>query len=511
MAVKLQQPKFAKDFWSIFLKRAQWVFLLAELIAFAVIILSMLATGFLQHQLLNALIILAAFLFLSGVTTIFMLSYVMRPLRDILQAIVHISGEPSLAPPNPNNPKYEKDGFRDVLQTLYELDSQRSKTANASIVKNTGPSRSLLSAALDETSCGFVIMSHDRQISYANKAAPIAIDKDGVSHLSLLFPENNTLDQWLDQADQSAVHAEMLWNRVADRLPDEEGRRFFDVLASYDKGAPAEVVLTLVDRTNLYGVSEEELDFIAFAAHELRGPITVIRGYADVLTDELSSTLTDEQKELFRRLIVSANRLSNYVNNILNTSRYDRRHLKVHLSEKSVADVYNTIRDDMALRASSQNRLLSVAIPTTLPTIPADTASLGEVFSNLIDNAIKYSSDGGTIEVAAEQKGDFVEFTVTDHGIGMPGSVVSNLFQKFYRSHRSRENVAGSGIGLYISKAIVESHGGNISARSVEGSGSVFTVTLPTYASVADKLATDNEALLSDRHGWIKNHAMYRG
>lgn len=168
----------------------------------------------------------------------------------------------------------------------------------------------------------------------------------------------------------------------------------------------------------------------------------------------------------------------------------------------------------MQLRASAQNRLLSVAIPTGLPTIAADSASLSEVFGNLIDNAIKYSNEGGAIAVSASVKGDFVEIAVEDHGIGMPGNVVSNLFQKFYRSHRSRETVAGTGIGLYISKAIVESHGGTISVRSEEGKGSTFIVSLPTFQSVADKLKAgnnSNEGFIEQNSGWIKNHSMYRG
>ena len=228
----------------------------------------------------------------------------------------------------------------------------------------------------------------------------------------------------------------------------------------------------------------------------------------------LADQTKPDQKELFKRLIVSANRLSGYINNILNTAKYDRRHLNINLVQDSVATIYATITDDMALRASSQNRLLSVTIPDDLPAIAADRASLSEVMANLIDNAIKYSSEGGVITVSAEQKGDFIEFTVADQGIGMPGSVVKNLFQKFYRSHRSRETVAGSGIGLYISKAIVESHGGTITVRSAEGEGSTFTVSIPTYASIADKLSAahnSNEAFISQGRGWIKNHSMFRG
>jgi two-component system phosphate regulon sensor histidine kinase PhoR/two-component system sensor histidine kinase VicK len=216
-----------------------------------------------------------------------------------------------------------------------------------------------------------------------------------------------------------------------------------------------------------------------------------------------------------KRLVVSANRLSSYVNNILNASRYDRRHLKVHLREESISDIYSSIDDDMQLRASSQNRMLSVHFPDNLPTIAADRASISEVLSNLIDNAIKYSNEGGIVNVTASSDEGFVKVSVEDRGIGMPGSVVSNLFHKFYRSHRSRETVAGTGIGLYICKAIVESHGGKISVRSTEGEGSTFEFILPIYSTVAEKLQSNNnsnEGLIDhDESGWIKNHAMYRG
>ena len=169
----------------------------------------------------------------------------------------------------------------------------------------------------------------------------------------------------------------------------------------------------------------------------------------------------------------------------------------------------------MQLRAASQGRLLTIDFPEVLPTVAADANSMSEVLGNLIDNAVKYSNEGGTIEVTAKVSGTFVETSVTDHGIGMPGNVVQNLFHKFYRSHRSRETVAGTGIGLYISKAIVESNGGEVGVRSIEGRGSTFTFTLPIYATVADKLSQDganNQTFIEHASGsWIKNHGAFRG
>ena len=273
-------------------------------------------------------------------------------------------------------------------------------------------------------------------------------------------------------------------------------------------------MLIAYDESDIYQPEDDGLDFISFAAHELRGPITVIRGYLDVLSLELEDVLTAEQKELFQRLIVSGNRLSGYINNILNTSKYDRRHLKIHLSEESLARIYQTIRDDMNLRASSQHRQLVVDIPDNLPTVAADPSSISEVLSNLIDNGIKYSNNGGIVRVNAAVEGAFVKVSVGDNGIGMPANVVGNLFHKVYRSHRSRETVAGTGIGLYICKAIVESHGGTISVSSTEGVGSTFSFTLPVYASVAETLQANghiNTALVA-RHGEsITNHATYSG
>lgn len=521
----LHKPQLVKDFWPRFKRGAVVMIILLQVLILVALAAILNTSGFFKDNPFGFAATLVAQSILGVVASLIIYHVVARPIKHLLAALVHVAGEPTnIAPPNPNEEKFEKSGFKPVLQTIYQLASDvkdpiseptgisgSSAAAQAAVSPAV---QSILSTALDQAICGFVIMNQQRQIIYASKATPLKVDTNSVQSLDLLFTQNDTLEKWWDECEQNAVHAEKTWPRIPNKLPNEEDRRFFDVIASYNKGAESEMVLTLIDRTHLYEIGEEELDFIAFAAHELRGPITVIRGYIDVLGDELSEKLENDQKELFRRLAVSANRLSGYINNILNTSRYDRRHLRMHLVETTMGAVYDTIRDDMALRSSSQNRLLTVTIPEGLPSIAADTASLGEVFGNLIDNAIKYSNEGGAITVTGSSKGDFVELAVQDRGIGMPSSVVSNLFQKFYRSHRSRETVAGTGIGLYISKAIVESHGGNISVRSEDGHGSTFIVTLPTYKTVADKLKAGNngnETLINNDGSWIKNHNMYRG
>lgn len=513
MEVK-KSPRLASQFWPEFFKRKIILVVLVQIIIsiFAGVILIL--TGLLTVDSIELWAIVGGFFIINLATSLLIIITATRPTKDLMAAIINISGEqPALKLPNPNTAKNERTGFRDALQTIYELSVSKEKEKINDKESSSSLQTSTITNALDMTSSGFIALDKQRKVLYSNKSAPIHTDNDGIKIIDLLFNGSDTLNSWLDSCEEHSVHDENIWIRVADRLPNEEGRRFFDVIASYQKGSAVETVLTLIDRTSSYTVDEENLDFISFAAHELRGPITVIRGYLDVLEDELADELKDDQAELFHRLVVSSNRLSGYIDNILNTSRYDRRHLKMNLTEDTVAAIYDTISDDMKLRAGAQNRLLTVSFLPDLPTIAADRASIGEVFGNIIDNAIKYSNEGGAVNVTAKANGDFVDVSIVDNGIGMPESVVSQLFQKFYRSHRSRETVAGSGIGLYISKAIVESHGGKISVRSEDGHGSTFTISLPIYATVADKLRAgdnSNEGLISEGNGWIKNHSMYR-
>jgi signal transduction histidine kinase len=491
-------------------KQSFWLVFGAQLlIVFIVAIIALVTNQYQIGSIAFWLMVLACIII--GVSIHYcLLLYMTRPAVDLVKAVVLVAGEPTdTTPPNPNIPRYEHNGFREILQTVYELSTVASSepTPQSSI-------NDIIAEGLTNTSTGVLILDKDRKVIYHNPKAPVRIDPSDNVIPELVFDGDISLDKWLDECDQNAVHAERTWQRVPSKLPGEHGRRIYDVTASYSKNSRAETILTLFDRTAVYSPEEDDMDFISFAAHELRGPITVIRGYLDVLDDELQPVLKDDQAELLGRLIVSSNRLSSYVSNILNASRYDRRHLKFHVTEQTLTDSYDLIKDDMQLRAVAQNRLLIVNIPDDLPTVAIDINGISEVLGNLIDNAIKYSNEGGQVLVTAKVVGNFVQVSIEDHGIGMPSNVLGNLFHKFYRSHRSRETVAGTGIGLYISKAIVESHGGTIDVRSTENKGSTFSFTVPIYASVADKLnqsGGSNERLIERGGGWIKNHSLFRG
>lgn len=480
----------------------------ALLIALAVLLI-----GLGLHWLIVLVLILLPVAVLQAFAFVLIGKYALDPLDFITRTITQVSNQPHhTMPPNLNGTQHERTGFKLMVDTIYGLAVSGPNEA----VSATAASSSLQTAMLDKLPGGVIALDENRRILFANQLAPVTTDDAGEKSIQLLFDGEDTLESWLTVVESSQVSATKSWNRIQNTLPGEQDRKVYDIVASYQKNGSggADTLILLVDQTNHYAVDEEDMDFIALAAHELRGPITVIRGYLDMLRPELESSLSDDHKQLFDRLEVSSSRLSGYVSNILNAAKYDRRHLKLHLREDTLSEVYGLVADDLALRASTQGRILSITLPSDLPTIAADRNSLSEVMANLVDNAIKYSREGGQVLVTAAVDGDTVRFNVQDFGMGIPASVVGNLFSKFYRSHRSKHAVAGTGLGLYISKAIIESHGGRVSLTSHEGEGSTFSFSVPIYATVADKLLAgdaENQGIIETSSGWIKNHSMYRG
>ncbi len=511
--VQPEQEPTIHEYWPRYWRRTLFLVITMQIIGLLVVGVALLLSGISDADSLEFWITLIAVLFTTILINWIVLYIVTEPLKQLTAAMAKIAGERSpLSPPNPNADRYAKSGLRPLLRWIYEDTNAKkdSQSTQAIAASDNG----VLEAFTHSTS-SFVIFDQDYNITIATEHAPLIVTEDGTKRLDLDFLNDTSLSDWIKECDEHVVNAEKTWLYIGTRPVGDPKRRVYDLTATYNKGSAHPVSVLLLEKTGEYGPDDSDLNFIAFAAHELRGPITVIRGYLDTLNDELADVVDAEQKELFERLIVSANRLSGYVNNILNSARYDRRHFSVRLVETSIASIYDSIADDMRLRATSQHRLLWVDLSHRLPTIAADPSSIGEVLGNLIDNAIKYSNESGTIEVTAEQHGSNLEVSVRDHGIGMPSNVVSNLFHKFYRSHRSRETVAGTGIGLYISKAIVESNGGTMSVQSVEGEGSTFTFSLPIYSSVADKIEStggDSREFVAHNSGsWIKNHGSIRG
>ena len=504
-------PRIA-DFYPKLFSRSWLMFLFAEIIVVSLVVTIFSLTVRWLDPDIAFIVTLVSLVLIQSLVSYLLLLYTLKPTKIIMQALVYTSGEPSTEqPPNRNDPRFQENGLSHILDVLYAKEAHIEPTGTGPVSNDDFRIRLLESLPI-----GMIALDDHNRVIAKNSRAPVYIDEDRIARIQLNFSTvSDSLDDWLDKVSSSQISAEKIWPRISNVAPGSTtNRQLFDVLAHYKKDASngIETIIITVDRTEEYADEEANLDFIALAAHELRGPVTVIRGYLDILDEQLVGRLSDDQHQLIDRLNVSAKRLASYISNILNASRYDRKHLQLTLKKTSLASIIDDIKDDLELRARTLDRHLVWEIPQDLPTIAADQSSIDEVISNLIDNAIKYSHDGGSIEIKAIVDGEFVAISVQDHGIGIPENVASNLFSKFYRSHRSRDAISGTGLGLYISRAIIESHGGNIEVESRENEGSTFTFTLPIYASVADKLAgndNSNSELINegDATGWINNHS----
>lgn len=449
--------------------------------------------------ILTSFIVLAQFF-----GNILLIHFTLRPLK-IIAKIVDYRSDPTTANLNLDDASFRRFGMSELTDKMNRV----LATPIAPRVVDVKTDDDLPRALLDQLPVGVIALDRAGKIVFANNRAPIF---GGAVELDFVDPGDSLAD-FLTFAQKNEIASEKTWLHVQNHPRRNESadadRRIYDVIASYHRDAPdgVEAIVIAIDRTDFYHNDETSQDFISLAAHELRAPITIIRGYLEILGEQLAQP-TPEQKKIIDLLTVSAQRLADYVSNILNVSHYDHQHMKLALKEMDVKTIIDDARENMTLRAQTAGRKLQFATSDGLPTVAADRSSISEVMSNLIDNAIKYSPAGGVIEISARRDDDFVDFSVTDHGIGIPSNVAEHLFDKFYRSHRSSGSVGGTGLGLYISRAIVESHGGHIAAQSVEGRGSTFTFELPTFASVADKITHGNELLIQQAEPRINNHGL---
>jgi two-component system, OmpR family, phosphate regulon sensor histidine kinase PhoR len=422
--------------------------------------------------------------------------------------------------PNPELlPKASRAFLQTLAKNVYDLVSGGAENKQANATNQNGGSyfQSLVSSVplpilvLDNQQT--VSYINEQALDYINKKQEDVVGKPVYDVLNLAFVSNVTLDSWIQESVKSRLTATEVWERV--RLNFEDGsRKQFDLAAHFSKDDPnkIEIVLTLFDRTRHYERDDHDLTFVSLAVHELRTPLTIMRGYIEVFEDELSEHLNQEQTAFMNNMGASAQQLTAFVANILNVARVEENALFVRMKEENWKEVLVSACKDMELRASVHNKKLTYEIEDNLPTIAVDKVSIYEVVNNLIDNAIKYTHTDETIAIKTYVKDGFIETTITDKGVGVPESLLGHLFDKFYRGHQSKNSVGGTGLGLYLCRAIITAHGGDIWVKSKEGEGSTFGFTLPIYANVADQIKLeDNGEIVRGAHGWIKNHTLYRG
>ncbi len=251
--------------------------------------------------------------------------------------------------------------------------------------------------------------------------------------------------------------------------------RTFDVTAAPMPGGGAVAVLR--DLTETERVEKTRRDFIANVSHELRTPLTSIQGYTETLLD--SAPGNDHSREFLEIIRKSALRMSRLTEDLLTLARVESGEQRFDIESTSPADLLQEAVQSFREIARTQNVELIVE-DLARARVGADPEAIHQVFSNLVDNALKYAQSGGKIILGARPVAGGVEFYVQDFGPGIPSEHLARLFERFYRvdKARSRES-GGTGLGLAIAKHIVLAHGGSIRAQSELNHGSTFLFTLP--------------------------------
>lgn len=484
-----------------------------------------LAEVFAIGSTLSLIISVGVYIVTSIATIVIMVHASIEPILT-LERVISYAGHSnrSSTPPDMDHIKLGKELITAQSHAIYDLaatpatNTAQPTAATQETTQSVGPS--VENTLLNRVSTPVIGISSDQTITVANKAAAdyIGSSLDQMigaklyDRLIMSFQGEETFEEWLKKTQAGSVTDSARWERVKHSIDDDHSKQF-DMLASFSKGdsTGTETMLALFDQTQQYTRDDQEISFVALAVHELRTPLTIMRGYIEVFEDELGPSLSPELAEFMHKMHASAQQLTAFVGNILNVARVEENQLALKLRQEDWDSILRTAVSDLELRARVHGMHIELQVAENLPAVAADRVSLHEVINNLVDNALKYSGKGEKIVIKAELNDQgLIETSVQDFGIGIPTAVMGQLFQKFHRSHKSKVQVGGTGLGLYLCKALVTAHGGNIWVRSKEGEGSIFSFTILPYDSLSDEEKSGEDGIIRGAHGWIKNHSLYR-
>ncbi|WP_424357983.1 GAF domain-containing sensor histidine kinase [Methanocella sp. MCL-LM] len=239
-----------------------------------------------------------------------------------------------------------------------------------------------------------------------------------------------------------------------------------------------------VSYERLKSLDRMKMEFFTVISHELRTPLTTIKGYAELLKDGMLGPLNDEQRDRLSRIDSSVDRLTGIVESLSDLSGVASRQYAGEKIPVSLNEIIDEVVRGIDFLADLKQLTVTTDIPLKLPVINADRNRILQVFLNVLNNAIKYTPDGGKISIVARDEDDNILVAVHDTGIGIPGEDLENIFSGFFHAgYKLSYEYKGAGLGLAVSRQIVESHGGRIWAESQPGKGSTFFIRLPKQAS----------------------------
>jgi two-component system phosphate regulon sensor histidine kinase PhoR len=271
------------------------------------------------------------------------------------------------------------------------------------------------------------------------------------------------------------------------RIPGGDGRM---VTVRARRSPVRGIWVVLEDVTELRRLQQIRAEFIDNISHELRTPLSTISLLAETLVrdaDAVPGGVPERMRDRIGKIEVETGHLVQMVNELLELSRIEGGGSLVLLDDVDLGRVAASSAERLRLFADRQGVRLRVEIPTErVPPVRGDDDRLGQVFVNLVHNAVKFSPGGGEVVVGVVRSGPELVASVEDHGVGIPRAALPRIFERFYKVDRARVRGGGTGLGLAIARHIVEGHGGRIWVESEEGQGSRFSFALPLAAEAID-------------------------
>jgi signal transduction histidine kinase len=345
--------------------------------------------------------------------------------------------------------------------------------SNSSLFRRAEIGRKRLAAILASTPDPILVLDHKEKVLLTNPVAAELLD------IEVDYGIGEPIEELTDQQALIDLINSPPTGRSASEIKMGDGRIFLATTSPvHSGGKQLGRVCVLRDISQLKEMDELKSDFVSTVSHDLRSPLTLMRGYATML--EMVGDLNDQQQNYVHKIITGVESMSHLVQNLLDLGRIEAE-VGLKLDMISAPDIVSEVTDSFKIRASQKKVSLHIVPPNqTIPFISADKALLQQALRNLVDNAINFNQQGGDVWVRYKLDEGQIIFEVEDTGIGISPVDQQRLFEKFYRvESREKDKQAGTGLGLAIVKSIAERHGGDAWIESELGSGSTFYLAIP--------------------------------
>jgi PAS domain S-box-containing protein len=359
---------------------------------------------------------------------------------------------------------------------------------NAELYQQVTEEREALSAIIDNSAEGVLILDAEGHVQVFNRAlarmtgwnADDALGRPVNEVLALRDRQGQPLP--LPQAPRQRASASETRPYVEGDVVRRGGPPLtVGVTATplYDgEGHLARVILNVVDITRFRQAEELKSTFVSVVSHELKTPVALIKGYAETLRREDADWDRETMEESLDVIAQEADHLTNLIDDLLQAGRIQAGGLQLEPTDVNLPRLVEKVVD--GFRTQTDVHTFELDFPPDFPLVWGDPERLREVLSNLINNAVKYSPEGGTVWIGGRTDRKGVTVYVADQGIGIPAEEQGRIFDRFHRVDSSlRRSTEGTGLGLYLVKAVVEAHGGRVWVESAPGRGSIFMFALP--------------------------------